>query len=87
MRLRIRSCVKLCTFKCALLKYFLCAKLQHSSALCALFGVQFIARHCCIFFTHRLTRRKRKALVITDTELKLIAAAAIIGESSNPNIG
>lgn len=29
----------------------------------------------------------RSALVITDTELKLIAAAAIIGLSKIPNIG
>jgi hypothetical protein len=28
--------------------------------------------------------RKRKALVTTDTELKLMATAAIIGESSRP---
>ena len=31
--------------------------------------------------------RKRSALAITDTELKLMAAAAIIGESSRPNTG
>ena len=29
-------------------------------------------------------RRSRKALVITDKELRLIATAAIIGESSQP---
>lgn len=37
--------------------------------------------------TYKLTRRKRKALVITDTELKLMAAAAIIGDRSNPKMG
>jgi hypothetical protein len=31
--------------------------------------------------------RKRRALPITDTELKLMAAAAIIGESNSPNTG
>ncbi len=31
--------------------------------------------------------RKRNAFVITDTELKLIAAAAIIGDNSKPNSG
>jgi len=31
--------------------------------------------------------RSRKALPITDTELKLMAALAIIGLSSNPNAG
>ena len=33
------------------------------------------------------TRRRRSALPITDTELRLIAAAAIIGLSSRPNTG
>ncbi|ODU05285.1 MAG: hypothetical protein ABS89_02105 [Thiobacillus sp. SCN 63-1177] len=36
---------------------------------------------------HRLMRRNRSALVITDTELKLMAAAAIMGESNNPKTG
>jgi hypothetical protein len=31
--------------------------------------------------------RKRSALLITDTELKVMAAAAIIGLNSNPNAG
>jgi hypothetical protein len=31
--------------------------------------------------------RRRNELEITETELKLMAAAAIMGESSNPNIG
>ena len=35
----------------------------------------------------RLTFLSRSALVITDTELKLIAALAIIGLSSKPNAG
>ncbi len=33
------------------------------------------------------TRRSRSALVITETELKLIAALAIIGLSSRPKTG
>ncbi len=33
------------------------------------------------------TRRNRKALPMTDTELKLIAAAAIIGLSRRPKKG
>lgn len=37
--------------------------------------------------THKLIRRSRKALVITDTELKLMAAAAIMGDSSRPKTG
>lgn len=40
-----------------------------------------------IHFAHKLIRRNRKALVITDTELKLMAAAAIMGESSRPKKG
>ena len=32
-------------------------------------------------------RRRRNALAMTDTELKLIAAAAIIGESNTPRNG
>ena len=31
--------------------------------------------------------RSRNALVMTETELKLMAAAAIMGLSSNPNTG
>ena len=34
-----------------------------------------------------LTERSLSALAITDTELKLMAAAAIIGLSSRPNTG
>src|SRR5689334_835710 len=36
---------------------------------------------------HTFAVRKRKALPITETELKLIAAAAIMGLSSSPNTG
>jgi transposase len=36
---------------------------------------------------HSDVRRKRRALLMTDTELKLIAALAIIGLSSQPKIG
>ena len=36
---------------------------------------------------HKFARHSRKALLITDTELKLMAAAAIIGESSRPKKG
>jgi hypothetical protein len=38
-------------------------------------------------FDHNLTRRNRRALLITETELKLIAAAAIIGLNSKPKNG
>lgn len=36
---------------------------------------------------YNLIDLNRKALVMTDTELKLIAAAAIIGDSSRPKNG
>jgi hypothetical protein len=36
---------------------------------------------------YNLALRSRKALPTTETELKLIAAAAIIGLSSNPKNG
>ncbi len=36
---------------------------------------------------HSFTPRKRNAFVMTDTELKLIAAAAIIGLSNTPKNG
>lgn len=36
---------------------------------------------------HRTALRRRSALVMTDTELKLMAAAAMMGESSQPNNG
>ena len=35
----------------------------------------------------RLSERNRSALAITETEERLIAAAAIIGDSSQPNTG
>jgi len=38
-------------------------------------------------FNQISTRRRRRALPTTDTELKLMAAAAIIGESSRPKNG
>jgi hypothetical protein len=38
-------------------------------------------------FPYQDARRNRSALPITDTELKLIAALAIIGLSSHPKIG
>ena len=38
-------------------------------------------------FDQILVLRKRNALPITDTELKLIAPAAIMGDSNNPKIG
>ena len=37
--------------------------------------------------SHNLMRRNRNAFPITDTELKLIAAAASIGLNSNPKNG
>ena len=37
--------------------------------------------------THSTTRRSRKALPTTDTELKLMAAAAMIGLRRIPNAG
>lgn len=40
-----------------------------------------------VSFGQSLARRNRSALPITDTELKLIAAAAIIGLISNPKAG
>lgn len=39
------------------------------------------------FHGYNLALRKRKALLITDTELKLIAAAAIIGDNKIPKTG
>ena len=43
--------------------------------------------HDVVLLLSRLTVRNRRALVMTDTELKLIAAAAIIGLSSKPKNG
>lgn len=36
---------------------------------------------------HKRALRKRSALPITETELRLMAAAAMIGDSSRPNTG
>ena len=41
------------------------------------------SRHC----PHNPAPRSRSALLTTDTELRLIASAATIGESSKPNTG
>jgi hypothetical protein len=48
-----------------------------------------LLQHCLDLFgpPQRRAVRRRRALLITDTELKLIAAAAIIGESSRPKTG
>lgn len=39
------------------------------------------------FICHIFTFRNRSALLITETELKVIATAAIIGLNSNPKAG
>jgi len=36
---------------------------------------------------YSFTFRRRRALLITETELKLMAAAAMMGLRSNPNLG
>jgi hypothetical protein len=41
----------------------------------------------CLIRSHSSILRRRSELVMTDTELKLIAAAAMIGESSKPKNG
>jgi hypothetical protein len=38
-------------------------------------------------FIYRATLRSRRAFAITDTELKVMAALAIIGLKSSPNTG
>lgn len=43
--------------------------------------------HRYIQLLHKFTRRNRSALKITDTELKLMAAAAMMGESKMPRNG
>ena len=48
-------------------------------------GLGVAGRH--LVHAESVTTRSRNALPITDTELRLIAAAATIGESSSPNIG
>ncbi len=45
---------------------------------------------CCVYarvLRYTCARRNLKALVTTETELKLMAAAAIIGLSSRPKTG
>ncbi len=47
-------------------------------------------RNCANFANHsphRRAPRSRSALAMTDTELKLMAAAAMIGDSNTPNNG
>jgi len=46
-----------------------------------------VAGHKWQAVLYRGTLRRRNALVITDTELKLIAALAIMGFSRRPNTG
>ena len=41
----------------------------------------------CKLNTYNLIRRKRRAFIITETELKVIAALAIIGLKSSPKTG
>lgn len=41
----------------------------------------------CVRMHQSIARRKRSAFPMTETELKLIAAAAIIGLKSNPKAG
>ena len=53
---------------------------------------QFRSEHPCFSFdvsqlNHSLTFRSRKALLMTETELRLIAAPAMIGLSSKPKNG
>lgn len=43
--------------------------------------------HCNGMFLHTAAFRKRSAFATAETELKLMAAAARIGESSNPKAG
>ena len=50
-----------------------------------LHGLQ--SRCCPIYFIYSFKRRNRNAFTITETELKLIAKAAIIGESKIPKYG
>lgn len=43
--------------------------------------------HLVVLRAHSSIRRKRSAFAITDTDERLIAALAIIGESNQPVIG
>lgn len=49
--------------------------------------IHAVAEHKCPAAHHKDTRLSRSALPITETELKLIAAAAIIGLSRIPKNG
>ena len=49
--------------------------------------LQLVANYNWLFVSHSFTLRSRSAFVITDTLLKLMAAAAMIGLSSHPNLG
>jgi hypothetical protein len=49
------------------------------------FSVSF--RFGALLPNHSVTRRKRRALAITETELKVIAALAIIGLNRSPKNG
>jgi hypothetical protein len=44
-------------------------------------------KRCFIIARNNFARPSRSVFVITDTELKLIAAAAMMGESSKPKTG
>lgn len=48
---------------------------------------EMFERFTCHMFVHIPTFLKRSEFVITDTELKLIAAAAMMGESRMPKNG
>ena len=51
------------------------------------FRRESVCFHGSIFQYHSLTFRSRKALLMTETELRLIAAPAMIGLSSKPKNG
>ena len=71
-------CVKNCRFNALALKN---SKPKLNQFLCEGCGA------CENLDHYNFTRRNRNALVITETELKLIAAAAIIGLKSRPKAG
>ena len=77
----------LCVEVCALSA--LCVKVCALSALCASVRDKSAKRFAQDdgFVGYRRAWRRRRALVITETELKLMAAAAIIGLSSSPKTG
>ena len=53
----------------------------------AALSMESALRDGCFLHAQSLTFRRRSALVITETELKVMAAAAIMGLSSRPNTG